>query len=67
MLSRAQKIYMVKKRSPFKKSSEGGQWHVNAIERINSAIAERRARVGVRRLGRAEFKRKLMEDLKHVD
>ncbi len=67
MLCRSQKLFTIKKKKCFSRAAECGAWHVSVIERINNAIKTKRARAGVRRLGKEEFKKRLMEDLKAND
>ena len=51
--------------SRFKNAAEAGEWHIKSIEKGMHFYNACRKRAGRPRMSKEEFKRKLLEDLKH--
>jgi hypothetical protein len=49
----------------FKSVEDAGRWHLKSVDGGNRMRNANRKRAGRPRMSKAEFKRRLMEDLKH--
>ena len=49
----------------FKSVEDAGRWHLKAVDGENYKKNANRKRAGRPRMSKAEFRRRLMEDLKH--
>ena len=49
----------------FKTVAEAGEWHIKAVEKGLHFYNANRKRAGRPRMSKAEFRRRLLEDLKH--
>lgn len=52
-------------RGTFKNAREVGDWHLKSMDGRNQCRNANRKRAGRPRMSKAEFRRRLMEDLKH--
>jgi hypothetical protein len=52
-------------RGTFKNVREAGDWHLKSMDGRNQCRNANRKRVGRPRMSKAEFRRRLLEDLKH--
>jgi len=57
------KGYMFPRMNTFRTAKEGGDWHIRTTDGHNQYVKARRKKAGLRRIGKAEFKRRLMRDL----
>jgi hypothetical protein len=49
----------------FKNAAEAGDWHIKSVEKGLHFYNAHRKRAGRPRMSKAEFRKRLMEDLKH--
>lgn len=49
----------------FKSVEDAGRWHLKSVDGYNHMRNASRKRAGRPRMSKAEFRRRLMEDLKH--
>lgn len=62
-MNRVVKDYMFPRQNTFKNAREEGDWHIRTADGHNQYVKARRKKTGVRKIGKAELKRRLMKDL----